>query len=192
MGREWFAPFGFRHFFGEGLDRVSPPNQHVSQRLAARFGVVDVFERTGDVMVGRLGQGVYYVHRFFSPTRRRDRGGAIGILLKIPFGKSLAISSFTGMQQPSRRFSDHVNTVTGRSVDCVVTVVMSHLWNWYHQAPIGVTDDFHVVTPFGHHFVPVSSNLKGASGITIVTKIDYRLSANRELGIVKEFTKDPH
>jgi hypothetical protein len=76
-------------------------------------------------------------------------------LLKIPFGKSLAIASFTRMQQPSRRFSDHVNAVTGRRVDCVVTVVMSPLWNRYHQAPVGISDDLHVVTPFGHHFVPV-------------------------------------
>jgi hypothetical protein len=83
-------------------------------------------------MVGRLGEGVHDVHRFFSPTRGRDCGGAIGILLKIPFGKSFAIASFTGMQQTSRRFSDHVNAVTGRSVDCVVTVVMPPLWNRYH------------------------------------------------------------
>src|ERR1035437_6728875 len=171
---------------------VSPPNQHVSQRLSARFGVIDVFERAGNVMVGRLGEGVHDVHRFFSPTRGRDGGGAIGILLKIPFGKSLAIASFTGMQQPSRRFSDHVNAVTDRSVDCVVTVVMPHLWNRYHQAPVGISDDLHVVTPFGHDFVLVTPNLKGASRTTIVTDIEYRLSNNSALGAVKGFTKHSH
>jgi hypothetical protein len=111
-------------------------------------------------------------------------------LLKIPFGKSIAIASFTGMQQPSRRFSNHVNAVTGRNVDCVVTVVMSPLWNGYHQAPVGISDDLHVVTPFGHHFVPVTPNLKGASGITVVTDIDYRLSTNSAPGTVKGLTKD--
>jgi hypothetical protein len=99
-------------------------------------------------------------------------------LLKIPFGKSLAIASFTGMQQPSRRFSDHVSAVIGRIVGGVVTVVMSPLRNGYHQTPVGISDNLHVVTPLGHHFVPVIPNLKGASRTTIVTDIYYRLSVN--------------
>jgi hypothetical protein len=94
-------------------------------------------------------------------------------LLKIPIGKSLAIASFSRMQQPSRRFSGRVNAVTGPSVACVVAFVMSPLWNRYHQAPVGISDDLHVVTPFGHHFVHVTPNLKGASRTTIVTDIDY-------------------
>src|SRR5664280_2863885 len=184
VGWEWFAPFGFRHSFGEGLDRVGPTNQHVAQRLPARIGVDDVFERAGNVMVGRLGEGVHDVHRFFSPTRGRDGGGAIGILLKIPLGKSFAITSFTGMQQPSRRFSDHVNAVAGRSVDCVVTVVLSPLWNRYHQAPVGISDDPHVVTPFGPPFVPVAPNLKGTSRTTIVVDINVRVTVNSALETV--------
>jgi len=42
VGRKRFAPFGFRHFFGEGFHRVSSPDQHVPQRLATRFGVLHV------------------------------------------------------------------------------------------------------------------------------------------------------
>jgi hypothetical protein len=70
--------------------------------------------------------------------------------------------------------------------------VMSPLWNRYDQAPVGISNDLHVVTPLGHHFVPVNPNLKGASGTTIVTDIDYRLSVNSALGTVKGFTKDSH
>jgi len=70
--------------------------------------------------------------------------------------------------------------------------VTSPLWNRYHQAPVGISDDLHVVTPFGHHFVPVTANLEGAPGTTIVTDIDYRLSAPSALGTVKGFTNDSH
>jgi hypothetical protein len=100
-------------------------------------------------MVGRLGENVHDVHRFFSPTRRRNGGRAIGILLKIPFSEGLAVAPFTRMQQARRRFSDHVNAVIGRSVDCVVTVAMPPRWNRYHEASVGISDDLHVVTPLG-------------------------------------------
>ena len=53
VSREWLPPFGFRHFFGEGLDRMGAPDQHVSQRLAARFGVIHAAQRAGNVMVWR-------------------------------------------------------------------------------------------------------------------------------------------
>jgi hypothetical protein len=59
---------------------------------------------------------------------------------------------------------------------------MSPFWNRNHQAPVRITDDLHVDTPFGHRPVTVTSNLKGASGIMIVTNLDERLSANGDLG----------
>src|SRR5487761_1981747 len=147
VSREWLPPFGFRHFFGEGLDRMGAPDQHVSQCLANRFGVIHAAQRAGNVMVWRLGKGVHDAHRFISPTRGRNGGSSIGISLNVPFGRSLVIASFTGVKRPRRRFSDRVTAATSRQVGCVVTVVMSPFWNGHHEASVGTSDDLHLTTP---------------------------------------------
>ena len=59
---------------------MSAPNQHVAQRLATRVCIIDVLERTGDVMVFGLGESVHDVHRLHLPIRGRNGRGAIGIL----------------------------------------------------------------------------------------------------------------
>jgi len=147
MGREC-SPLRLPPLLRRRLDDESPQSA-VSQRSAARFGVVDVFEAHRQRHGRATREGVHDVHRSSRHSRSRRRARDRDFV-EDPIGKSLAIASFTGMQQPSRLFSDHVNAVTVRA-STVSSCRDVALWNRYHQAPVGISDDLHVVTPFGHH-----------------------------------------
>jgi hypothetical protein len=148
MGGQGLPTFGVGDLGGKVLDGVNAADENVAQGFAGRFGIVDRLHGRRDRMIGRGGHGMHDRHGLLTPRCRRDRRGAIRVLLVVPLGERLVVAPFTGMEQAGRglgvgRHGSGVGPDFRRWGSPVLGFSRSRQGNRDHEGTVRVSDDVH-------------------------------------------------
>jgi hypothetical protein len=151
VGGKRVAALRLGHLGGEALDRVDAPDEHVAQRLAAGFGVVDGLDRLGDGtgIAVRGGHGMHDGHRLLPAAGGGDDRFPVGVLLEVPLGEGLVVAAFARMQDAGGGLGvRRRRLVASRGGVSVLFDVVPALGPHRHdQGAVGVTNDVHGASP---------------------------------------------